>query len=626
MTPAREREAQMRGKRAWVIPLVVLIGLLSLAPLLRFVAFTGRVTGERRSLVSPLNLTLAEDALIPLDLAPGRLTSLSVSGRVAGEASVWLDAGNVSYLIWESREPGLPGITGQVIEGEPSGAENTSTEESGQSPAQPSDETPDAEEANGSIPLETIPKAPADEPTDSLPGSEAENVSGNSSPMAEQGTPDAFPEAGVENLPDSADNASIVAETLIEPQADDPAETGENGSVAVENNNPAALPLREQCAETCQLPGTLSQGASLRIEVNGILVLEELQYTLAENQAPEFLFNGTLAMRETLDLNLSEFFSDPEGARLTFAALADTLDTSLTDDVLTLTAAPQTSGVHNVTLIASDGELSTRTELSIRVSPVEAANESVNATIEIHVPVRWLRTVDSSERLSLPRQAFNVSVDGEPYALAASDDILVDLADRSGIVQVEYYTPAPEAVEEELSPYRKLVTVSAELPYENVLAYTDITPSPAAAVRLFWLVNGSRLPHPAALLDADLDGLVERVEWMVPHLSNQTFEISITILNPVSYLRDGDTWTVYFNTTGVADLHINSTNANWTEMLSDLPDTVDEMTFLDIACGNVPLTDRLRIVDVSGTVWNFSALTPSVSLKPAQFLVENWSC
>jgi len=98
-------------------------------------------------------------------------------------------------------------------------------------------------------------------------------------------------------------------------------------------------------------------------------------------------------------------------------------------------------------------------------------------------------------------------------------------------------------------------------------------------------------------LDLDDDNLIERVEWLVPYLSEQTFEISIVILNPYTYLRDNEVWVVAFNTTGTADLKISSPNANWAEMPKDNKETFDEMEFLDIKCGNNSLKDKLLLVD-----------------------------
>jgi len=74
-------------------------------------------------------------------------------------------------------------------------------------------------------------------------------------------------------------------------------------------------------------------------------------------------------------------------------------------------------------------------------------------------------------------------------------------------------------------------------------------------------------------------------------MPNQTFEVSITIINPVEYLNDGETWTVRFTTNGTADLVINSTNAGWGEMLTDVPGTFDEVSYHNLA---------LRVMDGHG--------------------------
>ena len=57
------------------------------------------------------------------------------------------------------------------------------------------------------------------------------------------------------------------------------------------------------------------------------------------------------------------------------------------------------------------------------------------------------------------------------------------------------------------------------------------------------------------------NGKIDYIEWNVPALSNQTYEVSIVILNPYTYLRNGENWTAAFNTTGTADLIINSVNS-----------------------------------------------------------------
>ena len=109
-------------------------------------------------------------------------------------------------------------------------------------------------------------------------------------------------------------------------------------------------------------------------------------------------------------------------------------------------------------------------------------------------------------------------------------------------------------------------------------------------------------------------------------MSDQVFEISIEVLNPYTYLRDGDNWIVAFNTIGTADLTINSTNAGWAEFLTDNLNTFDEMRFLDIRCGNVSLKDSLQLIDGSGNHYNYSQVTEQDSIEVRHLLIENYSC
>lgn len=101
---------------------------------------------------------------------------------------------------------------------------------------------------------------------------------------------------------------------------------------------------------------------------------------------------------------------------------------------------------------------------------------------------------------------------------------------------------------------------------------------------------------------------------------------SITILNPYTYLRENEDWVVAFNTTGTADLIINSTNADWNELLRDNPSTLDEMKFLDISCGSISLKNSLQLVDESDNVYNYSQLASEDSIRVKRFFIPNYSC
>src|SRR3990170_817274 len=108
--------------------------------------------------------------------------------------------------------------------------------------------------------------------------------------------------------------------------------------------------------------------------------------------------------------------------------------------------------------------------------------------------------------------------------------------------------------------------------------------------------------------------------------SKKAPEVSIMILNPHTSVKDNEDWIVAFNTTGIADLSINSTNANWTEFLKGNPVTSDEMQFLDIKCGENSLKDSLQLIDESNNVLNYSQLTANDSIRVKKLLVKDYNC
>jgi len=61
-------------------------------------------------------------------------------------------------------------------------------------------------------------------------------------------------------------------------------------------------------------------------------------------------------------------------------------------------------------------------------------------------------------------------------------------------------------------------------------------------------------------VDTDGNRIADKMEWIVPKLSEQEFEIEadIQIINVQSYPTVGGNWTVNFDTTGTANLTITA--------------------------------------------------------------------
>ena len=104
---------------------------------------------------------------------------------------------------------------------------------------------------------------------------------------------------------------------------------------------------------------------------------------------------------------------------------------------------------------------------------------------------------------------------------------IVDLESESQIV-VEYYTEAPTAIEEDTES-GKIVVIRGpdDAGYEDILSFAEVNGivrvEDKDSIIVFWKDNASEMDF--EVYDLDFDGFIDYVEWITPHLSEQTFEI-----------------------------------------------------------------------------------------------------
>ncbi|HII15769.1 MAG TPA: hypothetical protein HA362_05660, partial [Nanoarchaeota archaeon] len=123
-----------------------------------------------------------------------------------------------------------------------------------------------------------------------------------------------------------------------------------------------------------------------------------------------------------------------------------------------------------------------------------------------------------------------------------------------------YETPAPLMETREATPEKITVGVSAALDYENVTVAYPLDDYKSRQISVYWIVNGTRMKMYSVGEDTDGDGVEDNLLWIAPHLSNQTFELEITVINVYESPSVGGNWTVYFNTTGTGNLTIEPFN------------------------------------------------------------------
>ncbi len=290
--------------------------------------------------------------------------------------------------------------------------------------------------------------------------------------------------------------------------------------------------------------------------------------------------------------------------------------------------------------------LKTDTDLEITENKTINALKNISYTefehtdVKIGEPVTWTKRFYDVSSVTIPVSAYDIQTDNEVKVVTGNQKLSLEefsqlKAGKRGDIRLEvknntqitFKTPGPQKTEKEINTYRKQVTISSDIHYRDVLTSTNIPESSKDSITLYWLKDGGKeRVDEINYIDTNSNSKIDKIEWIVPHLSNQTYEISITILNPYTYLRDGETWTVAFNTTGMANLTITSPNAGWTEFLNDNPETFDEMEFLDLKCGEESLRSELKLVDFSGNMFDYNELESDNSLEIEKLLVEDYTC
>ena len=97
---------------------------------------------------------------------------------------------------------------------------------------------------------------------------------------------------------------------------------------------------------------------------------------------------------------------------------------------------------------------------------------------------------------------------------------------------IEYETEAPQAFEKNISLGKEVIISGPdELNYTEVISFTNIPEvyqvGEENRIKIYWQENGSYVNFTAS--DLDSDNYLDYVEWITPHLSNQTFEIILIV-------------------------------------------------------------------------------------------------
>ena len=185
------------------------------------------------------------------------------------------------------------------------------------------------------------------------------------------------------------------------------------------------------------------------------------------------------------------------------------------------------------------------TTVKIPKEATEITVKKIKSGVEEKVEDVKVKTQDLEENL----ESYN-EITG--FAVAEEEDVELIIEDTGEIV-IEYYTDAPQATETEISPSKKEITISSEVHYEDILAFTELSmEAPAEKVHLYWIKNESRAEVSIEQYDTNGNGLTDYIEWIIPSLSEQKYELIISSAPEVELIYPPDLYTNNTNSTNKA--------------------------------------------------------------------------
>ncbi|MFH1327209.1 MAG: hypothetical protein ABIH59_03730 [archaeon] len=181
-------------------------------------------------------------------------------------------------------------------------------------------------------------------------------------------------------------------------------------------------------------------------------------------------------------------------------------------------------------------EAITTTEKEISLDKITKSTEQFSATL--NQPVKWkkiisatnqgekIKILENSEKINLKK------ITGEKANFKIENKNLI-IQDTEKEFELTYETPAPYSEEETTSRGKKINVIGPEnIHYKNVLIFTDLSENlnikNPDKIKIYWVENNSYLPiH--SIQDKNNNKIYDYLEFIAPHLSNQTFEIGIVI-------------------------------------------------------------------------------------------------
>jgi len=146
---------------------------------------------------------------------------------------------------------------------------------------------------------------------------------------------------------------------------------GKNIFLVYDNQKIVESPFNNVCIESCSFQVFNSTNVSVIVEINNtVLKIINISYTASKpfNHPPEWQGSRTFIIKDSLEIDLNQYFYDLDNQKLVFAATTSPdLTISIFDNKAVIVANKGVSGEKNILLIATDFIDVTRIPVTIKI-------------------------------------------------------------------------------------------------------------------------------------------------------------------------------------------------------------------------------------------------------------------
>ena len=286
----------------------------------------------------------------------------------------------------------------------------------------------------------------------------------------------------------------------------------------LDSNNLEYQEFKDVCENTCELDVSSSQFSIVFLIEDAELVLQGIDYELQEEKETKYQ-QKEVTIQGNVEINKPVQYKKIINLEEEQSTIKVQLDNSATNVVVKDVQKNTEVSPQNIKLEKKDTSLSTGEKL---------------------------------------KSFFSGSPTGfAVFTQPPQENIELNINQKTKAIEVEYFLPGPTAQEKIISGTNKQIIISSDIHYQDILTFTEIPEVPLESINLYWVQkNGEKIIQQFKAFDFNDNNLVDYIEWITPHLSTQTYEVEINILNVQSYPSIGGTWTVEFTTAGQKDLII----------------------------------------------------------------------